>query len=160
MRFTVPFRACLLTGSQACPRVRAPPRRDQDLGSRCVTSPCRANAWPRLRFGSRDLGVSDVRPQPDPHRARALYHHHSVLLRRLALLFNVFFFDDWGRDEDPRWFGGEHSPGVGGRHKTTALISSYHRVPAALAATALARSTSQTTTKILPTSCSVHCERN
>ena len=26
------------------------------FGSRCVTSPCHANAWPRLRFGSRDPG--------------------------------------------------------------------------------------------------------
>ena len=49
----------------------------------------------------------------------------------------VFFFDHWGRDEDPRWFGGEHSPGVGGRHKTTAPVTLDHRVPAASAATAL-----------------------
>ena len=26
------------------------------FGSRCVTSPCHANAWPRRRFGSRDPG--------------------------------------------------------------------------------------------------------
>ena len=26
------------------------------FGSRCVTSPCHANAWPRLRFGSLDPG--------------------------------------------------------------------------------------------------------
>ena len=26
------------------------------FGSRYVTSPCHANAWPRLQFGSRDLG--------------------------------------------------------------------------------------------------------
>ena len=26
------------------------------FGSRCVTSPCHANAWPRLLFGSRETG--------------------------------------------------------------------------------------------------------
>ena len=156
--------------------------------SLCVTSPCHAIAWPRLRFGSREpwvktAGVSDVgsvhrsplgqadpgsspseltdavsttsfaRPSPSSSTlSRPLYSSSTT-----ALSFIVYFFD--GCDKDPRWFGSEHSLGVGGHHKTTTLITSYHCVPAALTATALERSTSQTSTEILPTSCSVQCEK-
>ena len=43
---------------------------------------------------------------------------------------------DWGRDEDPRRLGGEHSPRVGGSHKTTVSSHRDHSVLAASAATA------------------------
>ena len=36
----------------------------------------------------------------------------DLLSLSLSLSFTVFFFDDWGRDEDPRWFGSEHSLGL------------------------------------------------
>ena len=47
----------------------------------------------------------------DPRRAWVLFHDHRVLFRQLALFFAVFF-NDWGRDEDPRWFGVNAAAGL------------------------------------------------
>ena len=96
-------------------------------------------------------------PRTPCQRLRLRDHHlHRVLLQRLAPLFTMFF-DDWGRDEDPRWFGGEHSPGVGGPHKNH--CTRLRRITVCLLLRPRLLFSPQTTTEDLPTSCSVQCER-